>query len=347
MATQPLPTDFKDDILASSMDGKRRYHIIDNGDGTVSFEDVTEYTQTGSDFGAKEVNEERGAINELDDRTGPLELLETEVKTSLVDAVNEVDKNADDTASKLGFLVNADNILGNNFGKDFRHVDLSNKYADVNKNSYFSLPEDRSTWSNVPETFPSGQVIGLREVIWRNSSHIMVKITEMFPRQGVEYYSFYNKVAWTAWIERNPSTGDILDSLSSVVANATAKKIAGALAVKEMYTQMNGQKVLWSGSHYMGSDQTINLSGKISEQKQGVVMVFSKYQNGPQDNNWSFHFVPKAIVGYSSRGTGFICNCDGDVIHKYLYISDNVIEGNDKNTTAPNNKLCLRYVIGL
>lgn len=60
----PLSTDFKDDILASS-NPKRKYQMIYNDDGTVSFQDVTAYSQTGSVFGAKEVNEERAAINKI------------------------------------------------------------------------------------------------------------------------------------------------------------------------------------------------------------------------------------------------------------------------------------------
>lgn len=41
MARPVLPTDFKDDVLAESMAGKRRYRIIQNVDGTVSLDDVT------------------------------------------------------------------------------------------------------------------------------------------------------------------------------------------------------------------------------------------------------------------------------------------------------------------
>lgn len=59
-----LATNFKDDILASS-NPKRKYQMIYNDDGTVSFQDVTAYSQTGSVFGAKEVNEERAAINKI------------------------------------------------------------------------------------------------------------------------------------------------------------------------------------------------------------------------------------------------------------------------------------------
>lgn len=115
-----LATNFKDDVLADS-EQRRRYRIIENDDGTISFEDVTEYSQTGSKFGALEVNQERQAINELDenkinysdiintlgstatnrplsaaqgkslsDRVGALSSLTTSVKTSIVNAINSL-----------------------------------------------------------------------------------------------------------------------------------------------------------------------------------------------------------------------------------------------------------------
>lgn len=65
MATyKPLSTDFKDDILASQ-NSKRKYTQVNNSDGTVSFQDSTAYSQVGSSYGAKEVNEERKAINNV------------------------------------------------------------------------------------------------------------------------------------------------------------------------------------------------------------------------------------------------------------------------------------------
>lgn len=76
MAKQTLPTNFKDDILSSSMGGKRKYRIIDNGDGTYSFEDVTEYTQTGSDFGAGQINATNKAVNESCDKADVIDDLE-------------------------------------------------------------------------------------------------------------------------------------------------------------------------------------------------------------------------------------------------------------------------------
>ena len=63
MAKATLPTNFKDDILASSMGSKRRYNVINNSDGTISLEDVTTYTQVGSTFGAAQINATNKAVN--------------------------------------------------------------------------------------------------------------------------------------------------------------------------------------------------------------------------------------------------------------------------------------------
>lgn len=68
MAKQELPVNFKDDILASSMVGKRRYLITQNEDESYSFEDVTDYTQFGSSLGAKQINEICQAINDCADK---------------------------------------------------------------------------------------------------------------------------------------------------------------------------------------------------------------------------------------------------------------------------------------
>jgi len=57
-----LKTDFKDDIF----DGKRKYNLITNEDGTVSFEDVTEYVQEGDLFGGNEINTTNLKVNELE-----------------------------------------------------------------------------------------------------------------------------------------------------------------------------------------------------------------------------------------------------------------------------------------
>ena len=76
MAKQVLPTNFVDDILAPSMGGKRRFNLIQNDDGTYSLEDVTDYTQTGSDFGAGQINATNQAVNESCDKADVIDDLE-------------------------------------------------------------------------------------------------------------------------------------------------------------------------------------------------------------------------------------------------------------------------------
>ena len=61
-----LPTNYLDDILAQSMNGKRKFRIT-RPDGTfeeVVIEDISEYSQTGSTFGAGDINRTNQAVNE-------------------------------------------------------------------------------------------------------------------------------------------------------------------------------------------------------------------------------------------------------------------------------------------
>lgn len=68
MAKAILPVNFKDDILSAGMNEKRRYNVIQNSDGTISLEDVTTYTQVGSNFGAAQINATNTAVNESVDK---------------------------------------------------------------------------------------------------------------------------------------------------------------------------------------------------------------------------------------------------------------------------------------
>ena len=100
MARPVLPTDFKDDVLAESMAGKRRYRIIQNVDGTVSLDDVTDYEQVGSTFGAKQVNDMSSAVNSIEDvkaannctTTEPGFVLDARQGKTLMDKSNELSR---------------------------------------------------------------------------------------------------------------------------------------------------------------------------------------------------------------------------------------------------------------
>lgn len=65
-----LKTDYKDYIPASGAGTLRKYQRIDNGDGTVSFQDVTEYAQTGDKNQASVINTTNAAVNEINTSKG-------------------------------------------------------------------------------------------------------------------------------------------------------------------------------------------------------------------------------------------------------------------------------------
>ena len=74
-----LKTDYKDDIFS----GNRKYAQIDNGDGTVSFTDETEYDQVGDSFGATQINEIDGKINSIDTSIGTINTNISNINTSI------------------------------------------------------------------------------------------------------------------------------------------------------------------------------------------------------------------------------------------------------------------------
>lgn len=125
--------------------------------------------------------------------------------------------------------------------------------------------------------------------------------------------------------------------------------------------KIDESKILWSGAHYMNAEQTAVLNGKISEQKNGIVLVFSTFVNSTTNNyEWKSFFIPKKLVElYSGRGHdfSFFSSQFEYMGTKYLYIHDDKIvgyKGNDMSGTAvgtgmryTNRYWVMRYVIGV
>jgi hypothetical protein len=80
-----LKTNYVDDVLDTTKNQLRKYQQIQNDDGTVSFVDVTEYTQVGTSFGAKDINDTNAAINDVNGKLPQLKVLKIPlgVKTTL------------------------------------------------------------------------------------------------------------------------------------------------------------------------------------------------------------------------------------------------------------------------
>lgn len=115
-------------------------------------------------------------------------------------------------------------------------------------------------------------------------------------------------------------------------------------------------KYLWTGAHFMNANQTATLNDKISNQLNGIVLVWSKYSNGAQNYEWNCFFIPKQIVT-EQPGGGHAMYCIGSwPSYKYVYINQTNITGSTANESK-NNKIngvtvdstnhVLRYVIGV
>lgn len=74
MIMADLKTNYVDDKLDVTKNQIRKYRQIQNDDGTVSFVDVTEYTQVGTSFGAKDINDTNAAINEVNGKLSALQI---------------------------------------------------------------------------------------------------------------------------------------------------------------------------------------------------------------------------------------------------------------------------------
>lgn len=142
-----------------------------------------------------------------------------------------------------------------------------------------------------------------------------------------------------------------LDSLS------TTNKDSIVGAIDELNNPKN--TILWEGGYYMTEGQTANLKQKISDQKHGIVLVWTNYSSGEvQNNGVNCFFVPKKYVElYPNQGFGMLMikGWDGNIGKKYVYIGDEKITGHQNNNKVAtenginwvNNQYVLRYVIGV
>ena len=153
------------------------------------------------------------------------------------------------------------------------------------------------------------------------------------------------------------AVGEWKDSPASGGTETIAQTIAERFeGIEADILDMRKTKVLATTASFMNADQTVTLSEAISEQDNGVMLVWSGYYNGSSQNyDWVFIPVPKHHV-LKHNGQGICCSalCGDGHMMKYVYVSDTKIDGHSSGTdtstidgvTRANNKFVLRYVIG-
>jgi hypothetical protein len=159
-----------------------------------------------------------------------------------------------------------------------------------------------------------------------------------------------------------PTAFTLLDFNASgrgVAFGKVSEKTEGVEFALPLYSSHPG-KVLWSGTWYMTAAHIANLSEKISEQVNGIVLVFSRIGDGvAQNDNFASFFVPKYVVA-QHPGLGmnfFMAHSSFEYVGaKYLYITDTQVKGHANNSLIgtgvsgikfENNRFILRYVLGV
>ena len=190
---------------------------------------------------------------------------------------------------------------------------------------------------------------------------------------AVDYMMINNYIA-TGTSSETPgevkwTNGDVFNTFT--IKNGTGERIVGLNAFRSYIKyldaniiSLNGKsisenRILWEGAIFMKEGQIAELFEPVSEQKTGIVLVWSSYRNGVADNsNWTYCFVPKEHIQYAN-GAGIDMHMSGTAFGgmccKYVYVSDNQITGhasNDDTGTAngityTNNLFVLRYVLGV
>ncbi len=123
-------------------------------------------------------------------------------------------------------------------------------------------------------------------------------------------------------------------------------------------------KILWTGNSVMNASQSVSFSEALSQQQNGIVLVFSRYATtGEQNYAFSCHFISKLFVTTAGGTTGVNMNLImattkfDYIAGKTLTVTDTGITGHSDNTatgkaeisgiTYYNDKFALRYVIGV
>lgn len=256
-----------------------------------------------------------GVINSTDGSIGGWKINSEGIK-SFYSHIDTVDTGILDFSNSLSLLSDTSSIILNYDGKT---------YSDSSRKNILERQVDS---------------LSLNECLIQGSS----KYTIYGEENEEQSYSFYLSAINGLQMWDNISGDNIVYSCNGITFNNRIR-IDGLT------------KVLWDGANYMSGDQTETalLGEKVSDQLNGIVLVWSGYSNG-KVNNGDVHtqFIPKWCVE-EMNGGGHAFIDPYRHINKYFYVYDDKIVGNNINGTngteggiTYNNRNCvLRAVIGV
>ena len=152
-----------------------------------------------------------------------------------------------------------------------------------------------------------------------------------------------------------------MDADFNGMTNINGIPIKGCHKIRLSTTGEEGTYTENSIGYYMTSTHRIYLEEIVSEQLNGIILVWSYYANGaPQEGSFQFTVIPKTILSDNPSGGGISVILAGQAVFsimgaKYIYVRDSYIFGHDNNNKTgtgtsgikySNNAFVLRWVYG-
>lgn len=250
MAKPILSTNYKDDILNVSTEGKRKYRMNYNDDGTVSFDDVTPYDQEGSNFGAGDINLTNEAVNQSFDKNKLIRDMDA------INALTQEGYAPDALALKevsvsLGDISNIGNDTYNSFEKLFQYYIDNGYLPDVNNVALIPAMTSNTT--------PSGVASASDEATYNQ----------------ITYYAYHafadDNLWWHSGTSVNPMWISYQFDAPKVVKKLTLKNVEGSESVGNVNTfklQASNNNLTWNdlgtytNPNITGAESTFNVSNE-------------------------------------------------------------------------------------
>lgn len=137
-------------------------------------------------------------------------------------------------------------------------------------------------------------------------------------------------------------------------------RVAFNKLIDDLTTELNDlknptQSTLWNGAKFPVSSDTITPSKKLSECRNGWILIWSDNDppNTPNNFDFAFTYIPKAFGTLHNGGActfiigSYASASSEEFIVKKLYVHNDKLVGNDdnNNATTGTNDSVLRYVL--
>lgn len=249
-----LKTDYKDDIFP----GARRYDLVKNEDGTVSFTDKTDYTQEGDKFGAGEINAICQEINETKKSVGDGKKLVAEAITAkgqatdtdaefavMAENIGRIETGANQTNRTTHWSGYEDVIVQQNpVDPSQALITIPNKEAG--KSYYDSTSKISGNVANLnADNIKSGVKVGRSGAHGADSTNT---ITGTFTSDATATASQILQ-GCTAYVKGNKITGTMPKEGAKTITPGTASQLAieaGTYAEGRIFVEGDGNLVPWN-----------------------------------------------------------------------------------------------------